>query len=177
MKTCVKEGCDNPLTGRQRKYCSTNCKVKQFRVDNPEYRSKSNQDRTQHRIDNQDQYNDYLRSYMAKRRLNGQGGGTQKYAKVLAEIQRYKCRYCGCGLESNLSNVHVDHIHPVARKDTYKGKDINEPINLTAACADCNMAKKASLPIGKWKPLRLDVFQSLRVGALNKQHYAKKEAA
>ena len=43
------------------------------------------------------------------------------------------------------SDVHVDHIHPVVKIDTYQGKDINEMANLQATCAACNLTKNDRL--------------------------------
>lgn len=45
----------------------------------------------------------------------------------------FKCRYCG---RTSMSVVlHVDHVVPVS------GGGSDEPINLIAACADCNLGK------------------------------------
>lgn len=182
MKICIREGCDNELTGKQRKYCGKTCKFEHLYLINRDHRLAYQKEWAG---DNPDLVNDWYnmfgrdtsREMMRKRRLNGQGGGTQKFAKQLVRIQNNKCRYCGCKLESNLSNVHVDHIHPVARRDTYKGLDINEPLNLTAACVDCNKSKLASLPVGKWEPRRLNAIQKLNMDVLNRRYHAEKEKA
>ena len=48
----------------------------------------------------------------------------------------FKCRYCG--LNASESELHVDHVKPVA----LGGSD--EPENLAAACKDCNRGKAAT---------------------------------
>lgn len=47
----------------------------------------------------------------------------------------FKCRYCGALAVSTL--LHVDHVVPRAEGGT------DDPTNLLAACADCNLGKSA----------------------------------
>lgn len=53
--------------------------------------------------------------------------------RILAR-DKFTCRYCGLSTDS--SKLHVDHIHPVS-----KGGADNDT-NLVTACADCNMGKR-----------------------------------
>jgi DNA-directed RNA polymerase subunit RPC12/RpoP len=56
---------------------------------------------------------------------------------VLAR-DHYRCRYCGAGAET--AKLHVDHVVPVAAGGT------DDTWNLTAACQDCNLGKRAQMP-------------------------------
>jgi hypothetical protein len=50
----------------------------------------------------------------------------------------FRCRYCGAhGSETEL---HVDHVQPVAAGGT------NKPLNLVTACKQCNSGKAARVP-------------------------------
>jgi len=60
---------------------------------------------------------------------------------------KFTCRYCG--RKSPNVELHVDHIHPVAKGGT------NSPENLCAACVECNLSKKDKL-IGKHLPMPAD---------------------
>lgn len=50
----------------------------------------------------------------------------------------FTCRYCGAKAPD--VELHVDHVTPVALGGT------DEPSNLVAACADCNVGKASSSP-------------------------------
>lgn len=58
----------------------------------------------------------------------------------------YTCRYCGASAPD--AKLTVDHVLPVALGGT------DEPTNLVAACADCNVGKSSSNPD---QPLVADV--------------------
>ena len=60
---------------------------------------------------------------------------------------KFTCRYCG--RKSPNVELHVDHIHPVAKGGT------NSPDNLCAACVECNLSKKDKL-IGQHLPMPAD---------------------
>lgn len=47
----------------------------------------------------------------------------------------FRCRYCGANAASTL--LHVDHVVPIAEGGT------DDPENLVAACADCNLGKSS----------------------------------
>lgn len=49
----------------------------------------------------------------------------------------FRCRYCGANAASTI--LHVDHVVPVAEGGT------DDPENLVAACADCNLGKSSVL--------------------------------
>lgn len=51
----------------------------------------------------------------------------------------FRCGYCGAA--SSETNLHVDHVIPFAQGGT------DEPDNLKAACADCNLGKSDRLLI------------------------------
>lgn len=51
----------------------------------------------------------------------------------------FRCVYCGRPAPDVV--LHVDHIHPVSKGGT------NDRLNLTAACEDCNMGKRASVGV------------------------------
>lgn len=48
------------------------------------------------------------------------------------------CRYCG--LPAGVAQLHIDHVIPRAAGGT------DDPSNLTAACADCNLGKTDHAP-------------------------------
>lgn len=54
--------------------------------------------------------------------------------EILAR-DNFTCRYCG--RRAPHVQLHVDHVHPVSRGGT------DDPLNLVAACVDCNMGKLA----------------------------------
>lgn len=75
----------------------------------------------------------------AKRsRLRGQRPRTPKGLRffILAR-DKFTCQYCGQAAPN--VHLHVDHVHPKSKG----GGD--EPTNLVAACADCNLGKSASV--------------------------------
>lgn len=59
-------------------------------------------------------------------------GSTRRWRKIRAAVLRrdgHRCRYCGAPA------THVDHVDPRKR-----GGD-DDPANLRAACAQCNLSK------------------------------------
>ena len=55
----------------------------------------------------------------------------------------FKCRYCGSPPRGKA--LHIDHVVPVALGGS------NDPSNLVAACADCNLGK-SSVPLAMEGP-------------------------
>lgn len=68
----------------------------------------------------------------------------------------FTCRYCG--RQSDVVQLHVDHVIPVCQGGT------NDPENLVAACADCNLGKSGKT-INQSAPTeadRLRILQEMR---------------
>ena len=60
---------------------------------------------------------------------------SKKHRYMILERDNFTCQYCGAKAPD--VQLHVDHIHPVAKGGT------NDPSNLITACADCNSGKRA----------------------------------
>ena len=83
-----------------------------------------------------------LREIARYRKLGGVN--YRRRAWFLAARDGWRCntaRGWGCGKDLSDCAFEVDHIHPVARADSYVGCDINEDANLQLLCPKCNGRK------------------------------------
>lgn len=71
---------------------------------------------------------------------------TKEMRYLILKEQKWNCNLCGNRLKYSKDSqwkgriAHVDHIHPFAKRHTYKGH-INERENLQALCPECNLKK------------------------------------
>ena len=74
------------------------------------------------------------------------GQGYRRHRRVLEMVHGPICQLCGAMHESS-DTMHVDHIHPVSKAESYIGvregwpDGINSYANLQLACPGCNVAK------------------------------------
>lgn len=76
-------------------------------------------------------------SYKARRRTSENAGCTTRLVGLWLETKTLVCGWC---LSDCSDDFHIDHIQPLARGG------LHEITNLTIACPDCNMSKKAKDP-------------------------------
>lgn len=122
---------------------------KEYRKSNAE--AKADYDR-RYRSENREKYREQKRryvknnpaitrairsSYKARRRTAESGGCTTREVRIWLESKTLICGWC---LSDCSGAFHIDHIQPLARGG------LHEIANLTIACPDCNMAKKAKDP-------------------------------
>lgn len=123
--------------------CGNNSKHKAFGLCQPCYRKqyyRKNRDReiqtsTEWLKQNSDRRNQYKRERWSK----VSGHSYQRHKRVLELAYGSLCQLCQ--QEFDLDDLQVDHIHPIAKMDTYAGDDIHEYVNLQLLCKPCNISK------------------------------------
>ena len=80
---------------------------------------------------------------MNRRYANARGTGHTKHRRQILEEQDFQCQLCPADFRDKETKVTIHHIHPVAEKATYPGKNIHERENLIALCELCHVAMHA----------------------------------
>lgn len=71
----------------------------------------------------------------------------QVYEENILRFKKLTCELCGKPVKFGEDSL--EHFHPVSRKDTYKGRSINERANLGVAHKSCN-SQKMSKTLDEW---------------------------
>lgn len=84
------------------------------------------------------EYAKKIKSERRAREYNAPGSHTENDIRLIYESQRGRCWYCQ--KEIAINNMHIDHRVPLSRGGS------NDPDNLVATCAHCNLSKNNRLP-------------------------------
>ena len=103
-----------------------------------EYQSQYFQDNKERIKQRTDAYRDANKEQFAEYRRQ-RGSKHRKHRAQILEEQGHRCPFCSADLV--LVEFHIDHIHPVAEKESYPGKNVHERENLRALCVPCHVKR------------------------------------